>query len=243
MTRQLQINQPFDLKLTLTMGQAFRWRKLPADFYADGHQWFSGVLDENLIHIRQTDGGVEYRVGGPDCERPDADLSELLSSYFREDDDVAAIYESIRRDPIVKNLVQEYPGMRVLRQDPWECTVSYICSAQNSIPKIRRNVNAMAENWGEQVSLGKCSRYTFPGPEQLAKDEASYLRKPKREGGLGLGKSAKYVSATAKLVDSIRLDLKVFRVMDYHQTVSSLERFDGVGPKVSNCIAVFPAPA
>ena len=70
MTRQLKIQQPFNLELTLTMGQAFRWRKLPADFYGDDHTWFSGVIGENLIHIRQTAVGVEYRVGGADGERP-----------------------------------------------------------------------------------------------------------------------------------------------------------------------------
>ena len=64
MTRQLPIDQPFDLALSLTMGQAFRWYELPQDFYGDGNQWFSGVLGENLVHIRQTESGVEYRVAG-----------------------------------------------------------------------------------------------------------------------------------------------------------------------------------
>ena len=127
MTRQLKIEQPFNLELSLTMGQAFRWHKLPADFYGDGHKWFSGVLGENLLHIRQTDDGVEYRVGGPDGERAGTPADdEMLRRYFREDDDVAAIYQDICRDPVVAGLVRKYPGMRVLRQEPWECLVSYI---------------------------------------------------------------------------------------------------------------------
>ena len=239
MTRELAIDQPFDLALSLTMGQAFRWHELPPDFYGDGHEWFSGVLGENLIHIHQTDAGVEYRVGGLDGERPADDKDdEALRRYFREDDDVAAIYADISRDPVVARLVRQYPGMRVLRQEPWECTVSYICSAQNNIPKIRQNVRAIAENWGEQVSLRRDSNYTFPGPDQLAKAEAVTLQMPKREGGLGLGKSAKYVTAIAKLVSDKGIDLKVIRVLDYHQTVGILELFEGVGPKVSNCIAL-----
>ena len=239
MVRKIEIKQPFDMELSLTMGQAGRWYELPPDFYADSHKWFSGVLGENLIHIRQTENGVEYRVGGSYGERDATDKDDdMLLRYFREYDDVQAIYDDISGDPVVKYLVQKYRGMRVLRQDPWECTVSYICSAQNSIPKIRQNVRAISENWGEQVSLCKDSSYTFPGPEQLAKAEASTLQKPRREGGLGLGKSAKFVSTIAKSVASIGIDLEVLRVMDYHQTVRFFERFDGVGPKVSNCIAL-----
>ena len=53
-----------------------------------------------------------------------------------------------------------------------------------------------------------------------------------------MGKSAKFVVAFAKSISSIGLDLEWFRAMDYHQIVKSLELFDGVGPKVSNCIAL-----
>lgn len=69
MARELKFEQPFNLGLSLTMGQAFRWHELPPDFYGVGDKWFSGVLGENLIHIRQTENGVEYRVGGSDGKR------------------------------------------------------------------------------------------------------------------------------------------------------------------------------
>ena len=92
MKRDLQINQAFDLALSLTMGQAFRWRPI-------GDGWFSGVLGQHLIHIRQTDCGAEYRVGGPDGEEYDVDLDEMLCSYFRLDtDNLDCIYDDFCRD-------------------------------------------------------------------------------------------------------------------------------------------------
>ena len=109
MTRELAITQPFDLELSLTMGQAFRWRRV-------GDGWLSGVLGENLFHIRQRhiNGNVEYRVGGADGERDATDADDqLLRRYFREDDDVTAIYDDISHDPVVAGLVRQYPGMRV----------------------------------------------------------------------------------------------------------------------------------
>ena len=41
MTRSLVIEQPFDLALTLEMGQTFRWRRRGDE----GEDWYSGVLD------------------------------------------------------------------------------------------------------------------------------------------------------------------------------------------------------
>ena len=106
MARQLLIDQPFDLELSLTMGQAFRWKERPGG-------WFSGVLGENLVHVCQTDAGVEYRVGGPDGERdPTSTDDELLRRYFREDDDVAAIYAAIARDAKIATIMREFPGLR-----------------------------------------------------------------------------------------------------------------------------------
>ena len=39
-TQQLKIEQPFNLELSLTMGQSFRWHKLPTDFYGDAISGF-----------------------------------------------------------------------------------------------------------------------------------------------------------------------------------------------------------
>ena len=151
----LSIAQPFDLKLSLTMGQAFRWRPL-------GDGWFSGVLGEYLVHIRQTDGGVEYRAGSADGD-VDADLSELLCRYFRLDtDNIGAIYDELCGDRQVATMIWRYRGLRLLRQEPWECLVSYICSANNNIPNINAIVEKIAETFGQAVQLNGDRRHTFP---------------------------------------------------------------------------------
>ena len=99
MNRRMTIRQPFDLALSLEMGQAFRWRRVgdegvrqrdwadpPAPWRRNGGGWYSGVLGEYLVHLRQTDDGLEYRVGGRDGERDDVDLDPLLEDHFRIDD-------------------------------------------------------------------------------------------------------------------------------------------------------------
>ena len=94
MTRRLDVDRPFDLDVVLDGTQDFRWRRWNDD-------WKSGVLDGNLVHIRQVRGGVEYRAA--------SDLDALLRSYFRLDDDIVAIHDDLsardeRIDSLAKSL-------------------------------------------------------------------------------------------------------------------------------------------
>ena len=237
MTRQLQINQPFDLDRSLTMGQAFRWRHL-------GDGWFSGVLGENLVHIRQTGDGVEYRVGGPDGERPASDKDDaMLLRYFREDDDVAAIYNEISRDAHIAQLVEKYYGMRVLWQDPWECTAAYICSANNSILRISRIVDMIATTFGHTLELRGDSQKTFPTADQLLSDDDHLAKLANLK--LGLKRDEK-IALAARRVANGDLDFCALRGSPYEVVLSSLmegsrnkSRPNGIGGKIADCIALF----
>ena len=233
MTRQLKIQQPFNLELTLTMGQAFRWRELPPDFYDDGHKWFSGVLGANLYHIRQTGDGIEYRVGGSDEERkatPDDD--ETLRRYFREDDDVITIYADISRDPKMATIMEEHPGLRLLRQDPWECLISYICSANTGVTGIANKVEAITD-LGKPVRLATEIRHTFPTPSDLAAAGEPYLRE------LSVGKPATYATTAAHMILSGESDPYAFASVSYRDAKQRLMDYPGIGNKIADCICLF----
>ena len=234
---RLAINQPFDLETSLMMGQAFRWHQLDAAFYPDRSQWFSGVLGDNLIHIRQTEDGVEYRAGGPNGAT-DADLSDLLSRYFRLDDDIEAIYADLcARDPQMEKLIEAHRGMRLLRQDPWECLVSYMCSAPASIASIKRCVEAIADGFGYRVKLGEEVRITFPTAERLATDATAA---GKMEAlGLGLKRAPQIISA-AQRVYAGKPDLAVLAEPSVSSVdaVRTLDAFDGIGYKIASCVAM-----
>ena len=232
MTRILTINQPFDLKLSLTMGQAFRWQSL-------GDGWFSGVLGENLFHIRQAGGlncPVEYRVGGAqgDCDA-NGGHDAMLRRYFRDDDDITAIYADISHDKVVAEFVRKYPGMRVLRQDPWECLVSYILSQTASIEGIKRNVKKIAALSRQRAKIGCYEQYVFPSAEQVVTYELSALIDLR----LGLDKASNILTAGRQICAG-ELDLERLR----HPGVSCFEatrRLNdcrGIGPKIASCVAL-----
>ena len=223
MKRTLAVDQAFDLDKCLYQAQDFRWR--PMD---DG--WHSGVLHGNLVHIRQNGDALEYLAH--------SDLSDLLTSYFRLDEDIKAAYERISSiDDTVARLVREYPGLRVLRQpDSWECMVAYICSANSNIAKIEKSVEAIADALGKKLELDGEVRHAFPTVEEVLDAGEDSLK----ELSLGLDRHKKIVAA-AERIHSGKLDLCRLAQPEvtYGEAKVLLTACYGIGPKVADCIALF----
>ena len=238
---RLQIRQPFDLVSSLESGQAHRWRRGgETGLGPEDGLWHLGVIygyliKIRLIKIRQRAGGdpagcpcvleVNSAPGaGPECLEP------LLQSYFRLDDDIEAIYREIIGDPRVAAMVSRYTGLRLLRTEPWECLISFICSANSNIPRIHANIEAVSEAFGQPLTLDGHTRYTFPSPERLAEAGEAALR------GLGLGFRAPYVAQAALIVARGELDLESLRHMPYRDAKDLLMELPGVGPKIADCV-------
>ena len=223
MKRTLAVDQAFDLDKCLYQAQDFRWRPM-------GDGWHSGVLHGNIVHIRQSGNSLGYRAH--------SDLSRLLTSYFRLDEDIRAVYERISSiDDTVARLVREYPGLRVLKQpDPWECMVAYICSANSNIAKTRKSVEAIADALGKKLELGGKVRRAFPTVEEVLNAGEDQLK----ELSLGLDRDKKIIAA-AERIHSGKLDLCRLAQPEvtYGEAKVMLTACYGIGPKVADCIALF----
>jgi N-glycosylase/DNA lyase len=218
---ELAVNPPFDLAATLESGQAHRWRK--------EDQWYSGVVRGNFIKVRQTPRGMEFC-----CQPwPEKALVPILQSYFRLDDDLSSIYAAITQDSRVADMVARYPGLRVLRQEPWECLIAFICSANSNIPRIHQVMERMAESFGDPIAMNGEVRHAFPTPAQLAEAGEAELRR------LGLGFRAPYVDKAARRVLEKGLDLDALLHLPYAQAKEKLMECPGIGPKIADCILVF----
>ena len=220
--------QRLDLSHTLESGQAFRWVRGRSSG-PDWGQWFSGVVFSNAVKMRQVPEGVEFHCA-PDDE---STLEPLVRDYLRLHDDLEAIYRSINIDDRIKSATALYPGMRILRQDPWECLVSFICSATSNIPRISANVEDMATHFGRQIRSSHRVRHAFPTPEGLAEAGEERLRQ------LGLGFRARYVAAVARMVADGEVDLFALREASYDDALDALVLLPGVGDKVANCVLLF----
>lgn len=248
MTHKLVIRQQFDLAVSLEMGQAFRWHRVgdeavrngdwgqpPPFWQTGGGGWYSGVLKECLVHVRQVDDGVEYRVGGPNGEREDVDLTEALSRYFRLDDPIDLIHSALRQNPVAADAIEQCPGIRLLRQDRWECLVSYLCSSTNNIPGIQQCVEKIAGLSRRTARLDGEERRVFPDAYELAAAGRSWLD----DLQLGLNRADNILSSAKEIdQDPYVLDRLAGDEVAGVDAVRELDRRDGIGPKIASCVAL-----
>ena len=217
----LSLDQPLALAATLESGQAFRWRRQG--------DWFLGVVFGNLVKVRQRRGGLEFFC----APEEEAAMEPRLRDYLGLGADLESVYRSIAVDEQIQKAIDRYRGMRVLRQEPWECLISFICSANSNIRRISGNVEDIATAFGQPLYLDSYARCTFPTPAQLANAGGDRLRR------LGLGYRAGYVHATAGTIAGGGLDLLKLRRATYEEALRALTKLPGVGDKVANCVLLF----
>ncbi|MFZ3060585.1 MAG: DNA glycosylase [Candidatus Methanoperedens sp.] len=202
----------FNLDLTLSCGQVFRWEK---------NECWSGVVNGKLIRARQA--GVEVII--------DSALDKkFIRDYFRLDDDMEKIYASINRDEKIDSLIRKYRGLRLVRQDPWECLISYICSSNNTIRNIKNSIRRMCECFGEKIDEGY---YSFPTPESLSELHLCDMEQCR------LGFRAPRVLKIASMVAKNEFDLYGIKNLPYEEGRKELMKIDGVGNKIADCVLLF----
>lgn len=212
---KLSASCPFDLDATLCCGQTFRWDK-------QGEWWF-GVVRDKAFKIRQTTNILEY-------ENADANF---VRNYFGLDDDLPKIYKQIGKDQQTREAIKKFKGLRILRQDPWECLISYICATFKNIPAIKQMLLSLSHKFGSQACFEGQDFYGFPTPEKLAHSSVSEL------AACSLGYRAKYVYETARIIHKNGVDVSHFSKMDYVEAKKELLKFSGVGLKVADCVLLF----
>jgi len=218
----LQLNPsttPFNLEETLRCGQVFRWRRLG--------DWWCGVVGDQVVKLRQLGSRLVFEL------HPEGGGGELLTRYFRLDDNLPHILSQINRDGWIGRAIQSLYGLRIIRQDPWECLISYICATNTNIPTIRRMIANLCQRFGEEIRCGEHIFHTFPKPEALASASLWELR------GCGLGFRARWVLQAARAVCSGELDVEGLKSLGYGEARRELMSLKGVGGKVADCILLF----
>ena len=218
----------FDLTSTLESGQAFRWKRMePPASDLDG--WYEGVIFNNIVQLRHVEEGIEFRCG-PDEESA---LAPVVTDYLRLGDDLDDIYRTINVDDRIDHAIDRFRGLRLVRQEPWECLVSFICSSNSNIPRISANVADISKNFGRPIALQDKTMFAFPTPEALAEAGEQRLR------DLGLGFRAKYLAPAALAVADGDVELFALREASYAEALETLTALPGVGDKVANCVMLF----
>lgn len=206
-----------DLKQTLDCGQCFRWRELEDSS-------FEGVVRGRAARA-YTSGGCLYLDGADEADR------EMWRDYF----DLELDYSAVRTElsalhPTMAEAARYAPGIRILRQEPFEALISFIISQNNNIKRITGIVARLCESFGEPMGGGL---YRFPDADTLAALEPDDLA-PIRAGFRN-----RYIIDAAGRVASGELDLEAVRAMPYDEARAELMKITGVGVKVADCALLY----
>ncbi|MFM2294539.1 MAG: hypothetical protein RLZZ350_952 [Verrucomicrobiota bacterium] len=206
----------YDLAATLDSGQAFRWR------CADG-VW-RGVIHGRAVELQQHGEEIFARLALPYTDW------RWLENYLRLDVDLPALLKTFPDDAPLNEAVRACRGLRLLRQEPWECLASFILSSTKQIVQIRQIVELLCERFGEPVGAGK---FTFPSASRLATCTEAELRACK------MGFRAPYLLAAARAVSDGKLDLPALQHLPLEAARAKLVELPGVGRKIADCALLF----
>ncbi|NXS14409.1 OGG1 lyase, partial [Neodrepanis coruscans] len=233
------------LDLVLSSGQSFRW------WESSPGAW-TGVLGGRVWTLRQDRERLWYTVYGEEGEKEEgeqdgcpakaakldgAETDRILRDYFQLDVGLSALYRSWEAaDPLFRKVAEDFPGVRVLRQDPVECLLSFICTSNNHISRITAMIERLCQAFGPRLcSIDDRPFHAFPPLSALTGADAEA-----RLRALGFGYRAKFVSGTARAIaDGLGAEgLRQLRTAPYAEARKVLCALPGVGAKVADCVCL-----
>ncbi len=211
----------YHLAATLTSGQAFGWR-----FHAGA---WEGVIGSRWVRLRQAEEGLLAATAAPA-----ADWGWLVD-YLQTDVDLNAVLLSFPADEPMRASIAACRGLRLLRQDPWECLASFILSSTKQIVQIQQITAQLCARFGAPVPVppGHAPVFAFPTAEKLAAVSEADLRACK------MGFRAPNLLATARMVANRDVDMPSLRARPVDEARGELLKFPGVGEKIADCVLLF----
>ena len=225
---RLESKSPFSPTVTLESN----WLRHQTFSWPERNGWFYGVINGHAAKVRQSPEGIQFRGEAP---------KKAVRRYFRLDEDITEVHEALsRKDPKMKWLVERYGDMRILRQDPWECLVSFICAQRRSIEKTSEDLHGLAKaaHNGDPLRLDGQEMYPFPGPEQtLCLGKASGSGLP-LSGPLARRKQETIVRVAEAVTENERY-FEELAGRSHEDARTQLQEIVGIGPKTADCVCLF----
>lgn len=213
----------FDPKHIFECGQAFRW-------YREEDGSYTTIAYGRVLNVKkEEDNVILYPTNKEEFEN-------IWVHYFDLERDYSIIKEELSKDPILKEAIGFGEGIRILNQEPFEMVISFIISANNQIPRIKKSIETIALNYGEKIDtqLKEREYYSFPNPKDLQDVNLEEFNAITKVGFRG-----QRVIATSKIIENGELELNSIFDMSREEGKISLMTLPGVGPKVSDCVLLF----
>jgi len=198
--------------VTLDCGQAFRWERVD-EFN------FVGIAFGRRMELELKQGDLALR---------DTSLAEFETTwrtYFDFNRSYSNLREIFQQHESMKKALAYSPGLRLMRQEPWETKISFILSQNSNIPRIKKMIGLLCQNFGEKLG---CGGYAFPQPTALIDADLSVIRS---------GYRAAYIQDAARRTIAGEFDFAANATTD--ELRRALMQVHGIGPKVADCVLLF----
>lgn len=213
----------FSLDQIYESGQVFRWIKMRDGKY--------------VIPFKNKAVKIEQQKDRLVIACPEEDFYTDWYEYFDMRTDYMSINYKVKAiDDYVKICANRGKGIHILKQDLFEMIVTFMLATATNIPRVKQMLDMICSSCGikHDQSFRECGRvtwYEFPAPADIVKNQDKI-------GNLGLDRKEHIVQICQDIIDGW-LDLDELTYMNYQEARETLMQFDGIGPKVADCICLY----
>jgi len=207
----LSDNCKINFDYSINSGQVFLWEKIDTKWY--------GVDGKRILVL---ESAQKFKKN-----------MKYEADFFRLDDNFEKISNDLKNDSYVRNALKMFPGLRLIRQNPFQCYISFIVSSNSNIPNIKSRLQNLCKTFGRRKIVDEKEFFLFPEPSDLANASVLDIKK------CGLGYRAKAVKTASLSVVNRNVDFDFLKKIDYHTAKEELTKVFGIGNKVADCILLF----
>lgn len=212
-------------EITVNSGQMFLWENYKNSWYG---VYKSHILKFSLDHKNSGKGTYDHLYFD---SLPELDNWQQL--VFRLDDDINYISSCLTNDNMISQLFKKYSGLWLMRQDPFQCMISFACSSNTNIPMIRRMLKNLCRKFGIKREIDEKKFFTFPTTKSLAKASINELC------SCGIGYRAKTIKSLTEKIIIGTLNIEELSRCKYDEAKEKLLGIYGIGNKLADCILLF----
>ena len=207
----LSDNFKINFDYSINSGQVFLWEKIDTKWYG---------IDGKRILVLESAQKFKKNM-------------KYETDFFRLDDNFEKISNDLKNDNYVRNALKMFPGLRLIRQNPFQCYISFIVSSNSNIPNIKSRLQNLCRTFGRRQIVDGREFFLFPEPSDLANASVLDIKK------CGLGYRSKAVKTASLSVLDGKIDFDFLKKIDYHTAKEELIKVFGIGNKVADCILLF----
>ena len=215
----LKTNIPVNLDLTIRSGQLFHWTKI-------ANNTFKIIIRRTVIKANQINENIiKVKIKGEKLDE------EKLRTTLGLNIERQKLLTILKKDKLISQIIPSYEGLTIMKQDPYECLISFLTSAVSNIPRIMLNLNNLRGETGTLIM--ESNEKSLPS----AKDIVSIGEKKLRH--IGLGYRSKFIYLTCNKLVEEQISLATWGKKTNTELLALLTQFPGVGRKIAECVMLF----